>query len=78
MAILFYILIIVVILVLLLPMLFAVSILKLYRQLTDKFRAVQREPHTDDTVSDRRPDAESSRKIFSQDEGEYVDFEEVE
>lgn len=78
MAILFYILIIVVILVLLLPMIFAVSIFKLYRQLTDKFHTVQREPHAGDTVSDRRPDAQSSRKIFSQDEGEYVDFEEVE
>lgn len=31
-----------------------------------------------ETVSDNRPQQRADRKIFSDDEGEYVDFEEVE
>ena len=38
-------------------------------------------PHattTGDVIEDRRTEDEINRRIFTQDEGEYVDFEEVE
>lgn len=36
----------------------------------------RRNGYEDETVIDRRTDVKTSRKIFADDEGEYVDFEE--
>ncbi len=33
--------------------------------------------NTDDTITDRRPKDEANRRIINDDEGEYVEFEEV-
>lgn len=67
----------------------AVRLLRSFRNFSDRFKAYQGRPgdsnrrnhsyHTgteEDTVIDRRSPEEMKKKIFSKNEGEYVDFEE--
>lgn len=54
------------------------NVMNTVNKVKDALRGTGRKPTKDTSITDTRPQDIASHKIFTKDEGEYVDFQEVE